>query len=85
MLQELGKQNPQLLRLIQENQAEFLQLLNEPYEGSDGDVDIFDQPDQEMPHSVNVTPEEQESIERVPTLTFLTTIISTCNAISHPF
>jgi UV excision repair protein RAD23 len=36
MLQELGKQNPQLLRLIQENQAEFLQLLNEPYEGSDG-------------------------------------------------
>jgi UV excision repair protein RAD23 len=36
MLQELGKQNPQLLRLIQENQAEFLQLVNEPYEGSDG-------------------------------------------------
>ena len=36
MLLELGKQNPQLLRLIQENQAEFIQLLNEPYEGSDG-------------------------------------------------
>nr|BAC76391.1 RAD23-like protein [Arabidopsis thaliana] len=70
MLQELGKQNPQLLRLIQENQAEFLQLLNEPYEGSDGDVDIFDQPDQEMPHSVNVTPEEQESIERLEAMGF---------------
>jgi UV excision repair protein RAD23 len=29
MLQELGKQNPALLRLINENQAEFLQLINE--------------------------------------------------------
>ena len=37
MLQELGKQNPQLLRLIQENQAEFLRLINEPAaEGAEG-------------------------------------------------
>lgn len=36
MLQELGKQNPQLLRLIQEHQAEFLQLINEPVDGSEG-------------------------------------------------
>ncbi|KAG7591864.1 Ubiquitin domain [Arabidopsis thaliana x Arabidopsis arenosa] len=70
MLQELGKQNPQLLRLIQENQAEFLQLLNEPYEGSDGDMDIFDQPEQEMPHAVNVTPEEQEAIQRLEAMGF---------------
>ncbi|EOA39107.1 hypothetical protein CARUB_v10011879mg [Capsella rubella] len=70
MLQELGKQNPQLLRLIQENQAEFLQLLNEPYEGSDGDMDIFDQPEQEMPHAVNVTPEEQDSIQRLEAMGF---------------
>jgi UV excision repair protein RAD23 len=65
MLQELGKQNPQLLRLIQENQAEFLQLVNEPYEGSDGEGDMFDQPEQEMPHAINVTPAEQEAIQRV--------------------
>ncbi|ESQ35194.1 hypothetical protein EUTSA_v10007982mg [Eutrema salsugineum] len=70
MLQELGKQNPQLLRLIQENQAEFLQLLNEPYEGSDGDMDIFDQPEQEMPHAVNVTPAEQEAIQRLEAMGF---------------
>ncbi|VVA91512.1 unnamed protein product [Arabis nemorensis] len=70
MLQELGKQNPQLLRLIQENQAEFLQLLNEPYEGSDGDMDIFDQADQEMPHAVNVTPAEQEAIQRLEAMGF---------------
>ncbi|PPR92587.1 hypothetical protein GOBAR_AA28090 [Gossypium barbadense] len=63
MLQELGKQNPQLLRLIQEHHAEFLQLINEPLEGSEGD--IFDQAEQEMPHAVNVTPAEQEAIERV--------------------
>lgn len=36
MLQELGKQNPELLRLIQDHHAEFLQLLNEPLDGSEG-------------------------------------------------
>ncbi|XP_024028523.1 ubiquitin receptor RAD23b [Morus notabilis] len=68
MLQELGKQNPQLLRLIQEHQAEFLQLINEPLEGSEGD--IFDQPEQDMPHAINVTPEEQEAIERLEAMGF---------------
>jgi len=36
MLQELSKQNPQLLRMIQEHHAEFLQLINEPVEGVEG-------------------------------------------------
>ncbi|KAK6116348.1 hypothetical protein DH2020_049810 [Rehmannia glutinosa] len=36
MLQELGKQNPQLVRLIQEHQADFLRLINEPIEGGEG-------------------------------------------------
>ncbi|KAG2323872.1 hypothetical protein Bca4012_038218 [Brassica carinata] len=70
MLLELGKQNPQLLRLIQENQAEFVQLLNEPYEGSDGEMDVFEQPEQEMPHSVNVIPAEQEAIQRLAAMGF---------------
>ncbi|XP_061348461.1 ubiquitin receptor RAD23d-like isoform X2 [Gastrolobium bilobum] len=30
MLQELGKQNPHLMQLIQEHQADFLRLINEP-------------------------------------------------------
>ncbi|KAL5541397.1 hypothetical protein UlMin_043441 [Ulmus minor] len=68
MLQELGKQNPQLLRLIQEHHAEFLQLINEPLEGSEGD--IFDQPEQDMPHAINVTPAEQEAIERLEAMGF---------------
>ncbi|KAE8666072.1 Ubiquitin receptor RAD23c [Hibiscus syriacus] len=36
MLQELGKQNPHLMRLIQEHQADFLRLINEPSEGGEG-------------------------------------------------
>lgn len=30
--------------------------------------DIFDQAEQDMPHAINVTPAEQEAIERVCTL-----------------
>lgn len=40
MLQELGKQNPNLMRLIQEHQADFLGLINEPVEGGEG-YDFF--------------------------------------------
>lgn len=68
MLQELGKQNPQLLRSIQEHDQEFLQLINEPVDGSDGDM--FDQAEQEIPHTVSVTPEEQEVIERLEAMGF---------------
>ncbi|KAL1554082.1 UV excision repair protein RAD23 B [Salvia divinorum] len=70
MLQELGKQNPSLLRLIQENHQEFLQLINEPVDGSEGDT--FDQADQDqdMPHAVSVTPAEQEAIERMEAMGF---------------
>ena len=35
LLQELGKQNPQVIQLIQENQAEFMRLINEPLEGDE--------------------------------------------------
>ncbi|KAL4584646.1 hypothetical protein LXL04_009252 [Taraxacum kok-saghyz] len=73
MLQELGKQNPQLLGLIQENHAEFLQLINEPVDASEGD--LFDQADQEMPHAISVTPEEQEAIERLEAMGFDRTLV----------
>ncbi|GJU80498.1 L10-interacting MYB domain-containing protein-like protein [Tanacetum coccineum] len=36
VLQEVGTHNPQLLGLIQENLAEFLQLFNEPVDASEG-------------------------------------------------
>ncbi|KAL8196379.1 hypothetical protein R6Q57_024674 [Mikania cordata] len=62
MLQELGKQNPHLVRLIQEHQTDFLHLINEPVEGGEnvlGDLAAA------MPQAVTVTPEEREAIERV--------------------
>lgn len=68
MLQELGKQNPQLMRLIQEHQADFLRLINEPAEGGEGNV--LGQLAAAMPQSIQVTPEEREAIERLEAMGF---------------
>ncbi|KAH8974188.1 hypothetical protein BDL97_01G088400 [Sphagnum fallax] len=69
MLQELGKQNPALLQLINENQAEFLRLINEAG-GDGGEGDILGQLGA-MPQSINVTPEEREAIDRCEDVTML--------------
>ncbi|CAL5410236.1 unnamed protein product [Camellia sinensis] len=63
ILQELGKQNPHLMRLIQEHQADFVRLINEPVEGGEGNV--LGQLAAAMPQSVTVTPEEREAIELI--------------------
>lgn len=68
MLQELGKQNPQLMRIIQEHQADFLRLLNEPAEGGEGNV--LGQLAAAMPQPIQVTPEEREAIERLEGMGF---------------
>jgi len=68
MLQELGKQNPQIMRLIQEHQADFLRLINEPVEGAEGD--LLGQLEGAMPQTVQVTPEEAEAIERLEAMGF---------------
>ncbi|XP_008775144.1 ubiquitin receptor RAD23d-like [Phoenix dactylifera] len=68
MLQELGKQNPQVMRLIQEHQAEFLRLLNEPTEGAESD--LLGQLASAMPQALTVTPEEREAIERLEAMGF---------------
>ncbi|KAJ6840372.1 ubiquitin receptor RAD23b-like [Iris pallida] len=69
MLQELSKQNPQLISLIQEHHSEFLQLINEPAEDVEGD--LFEQSEQEdMPHAISVTPAEQEAIGRLEAMGF---------------
>ncbi|KAM7484550.1 hypothetical protein LguiA_000559 [Lonicera macranthoides] len=67
MLQELGKQNPHLMRLIQEHQADFLRLINEPSEGGEN---ILGQLAAAMPQAVTVTPEEREAIERLEAMGF---------------
>ncbi|XP_078159840.1 rad23 UV excision repair protein family [Carex rostrata] len=68
MLQELGKQNPQILRLIQDNQAEFLRLVNES--NPEGGENLLGQLAGAMPRTIQVTPEEQESIERLEAMGF---------------
>ncbi|GAU14845.1 hypothetical protein TSUD_50570 [Trifolium subterraneum] len=68
MLQELGKQNPQLMRLIRDHQADFLRLINEPMEGGEGN--LLGQMAAGMPQSVTVTPEEREAIERLEAMGF---------------
>ncbi|KAI3778941.1 hypothetical protein L2E82_08331 [Cichorium intybus] len=67
MLQELGKQNPHLVRLIQEHQADFLRLINEPVEAGENPLG---QLGAAVPQSVTVTPEERESIERLEAMGF---------------
>ncbi|XP_047324888.1 ubiquitin receptor RAD23b-like [Impatiens glandulifera] len=71
-----SKQNPQLLRLIQEHHTEFLQLLNEPSDVSEGDM--LDLADQEMPHSISVTPVEQEAIARLEAMGFDRAVVIGC-------
>ncbi|KAI4313941.1 hypothetical protein L6164_026882 [Bauhinia variegata] len=68
MLQELGKQNPHLMRLIQEHQTDFLRLINEPMEGGEGN--ILNQLAAAMPQAVTVTPEERQAIERLEAMGF---------------
>ncbi|XP_075493025.1 ubiquitin receptor RAD23c-like isoform X2 [Primulina tabacum] len=67
MLQELGKQNPNLVRLIQEHQADFSRLINEPAEE---DGNILEQLGEAMPQAVTVTLEEREAIERLEAMGF---------------
>ncbi|KAE9611787.1 hypothetical protein Lal_00011676 [Lupinus albus] len=68
MLQELGKQNPHLMRLIRDHQADFLRLINEPVEGGEGN--LLGQLASGMPQAVTVTPEERQAIERLEAMGF---------------
>ncbi|KAF5750143.1 putative uv excision repair protein rad23 [Tripterygium wilfordii] len=67
-LQELGRQNPHLMQLIQEHQADFLRLINEPV--VEGEGNILGQLASAMPQAVTVTPEEREAIERLEAMGF---------------
>ncbi|CAH2055288.1 unnamed protein product [Thlaspi arvense] len=72
MLQELGKQNPNLMRLIQEHQADFLRLINEPVEGGGESGNLFGQLEAGMPQpqAIQVTLEERDAIERLEAMGF---------------
>ncbi|KAF9920085.1 hypothetical protein FBU30_010132 [Linnemannia zychae] len=60
LLVQLGQTNPNMLRLINQNQQSFLQLLNEGNESEDG----------HPANHIYVTQEEQEAIQRLESLGF---------------
>jgi len=58
LLEQLGNENPDLLRLLNDNQDFFLEFLNQPAGGGGG------------PGTIRVTPEEKAAIERLQALGF---------------
>eukprot|EP00252_Welwitschia_mirabilis_P001273 TRINITY_DN11167_c0_g1_i1.p1 TRINITY_DN11167_c0_g1~~TRINITY_DN11167_c0_g1_i1.p1 ORF type:complete len:379 (-),score=87.42 TRINITY_DN11167_c0_g1_i1:36-1073(-) len=73
MLEELSRRDPHLMALIQENHEEFLNLINEP--NQDDDEDTLNQIIEEMPQTINVTPEENAAIERLVAMGFDRTLV----------
>jgi UV excision repair protein RAD23 len=70
MLQELGKQNPNLMRLIQEHQSDFLRLINESVESGEEDALGGEPGEEALSTSLEVTPEERDAIERLEAMGF---------------
>ncbi|CAJ2668852.1 unnamed protein product [Trifolium pratense] len=66
ILQELGKQNPNLMELIQDHQADFLRLINEP----GGEENLEGQLGSLAPNTITITPEENEAIQRLEDMGF---------------
>lgn len=68
LLQQLGRDNPQLLQQITQHQEIFVQMLNEPAgeQGGDG----AEGRRQEHTNYIQVTPQEKEAIERLKALGF---------------
>ncbi|XP_067370364.1 RAD23 homolog A, nucleotide excision repair protein b isoform X2 [Channa argus] len=69
LLQQLGRDNPQLLQQITQHQERFVQMLNEPRGGDTGGEEAEGQA---SPHTnyIQVTPQEKEAIERLKALGF---------------
>ncbi|XP_018551803.1 RAD23 homolog A, nucleotide excision repair protein b isoform X2 [Lates calcarifer] len=69
LLQQLGRDNPQLLQQITQHQERFVQMLNEPRGGETAGEGAEAQG---SPHTnyIQVTPQEKEAIERLKALGF---------------
>jgi UV excision repair protein RAD23 len=72
LLQELGKQNSQIMQLIQENQEEFLRLINEPLDADEeNEMNLLDQiADGVQPPNIEITPEDDEALLRLQAMGF---------------
>ncbi|KAK2106988.1 UV excision repair protein RAD23 B [Saguinus oedipus] len=77
LLQQIGRENPQLLQQISQHQEPFIQMLNEPVQeaggqgggGGGGSGGIAEAGSGHMNY-IQVTPQEKEAIERLKTLGF---------------
>ncbi|KAF4097352.1 RAD23 homolog A, nucleotide excision repair protein b [Onychostoma macrolepis] len=67
LLQQLGRDNPQLLQQITQHQERFVQMLNEPHVGEAGAAEA---PSAPQTNYIQVTPQEKEAIERLKALGF---------------
>ncbi|XP_057543169.1 ubiquitin receptor RAD23d-like isoform X2 [Amaranthus tricolor] len=68
MLEDFGKQNPNLMKLIQEHQTEFHRLLHEPVKGEERK--LLEELTAAMPHAIQVTTDEHAAIERLEAMGF---------------
>ncbi|XP_030289885.1 RAD23 homolog A, nucleotide excision repair protein b isoform X2 [Sparus aurata] len=69
LLQQLGRDNPQLLQQITQHQERFVQMLNEPRGGDTGGEGAEAQGSPPTNY-IQVTPQEKEAIERLKALGF---------------
>nr|XP_046248300.1 RAD23 homolog A, nucleotide excision repair protein b isoform X2 [Scatophagus argus] len=69
LLQQLGRDNPQLLQQITQHQEHFVQMLNEPRAGDLGGEGAEAQGSAPANY-IQVTPQEKEAIERLKALGF---------------
>ncbi|XP_060890878.1 RAD23 homolog A, nucleotide excision repair protein b isoform X2 [Labrus mixtus] len=69
LLQQLGRDNPQLLQQITQHQERFVQMLNEP-RGRNTGGEGAEAPESPQTNYIQVTPQEKEAIERLKALGF---------------
>ncbi|XP_054452335.1 RAD23 homolog A, nucleotide excision repair protein b isoform X2 [Anoplopoma fimbria] len=69
LLQQLGRDNPQLLQQITQHQERFVQMLNEP-RGGDTAGEGAEAQGTPQTNYIQVTPQEKEAIERLKALGF---------------
>ncbi|KAG1946279.1 RAD23 homolog A, nucleotide excision repair protein b isoform X2 [Pimephales promelas] len=70
LLQQLGRDNPQLLQQITQHQERFVQMLNEPHAVEAGAAGAAEAPSEPQRNYIQVTPQEKEAIERLKALGF---------------
>ncbi|KAM6922006.1 RAD23 homolog A, nucleotide excision repair protein b [Xenentodon cancila] len=70
LLQQLGRDNPQLLQQITQHQESFVQMLNEPRGGDPAGEGAEGLQGPPQTNYIQVTPQEKEAIERLKALGF---------------